>query len=320
MKKLLPQRLVLVLNAITIVFLLVVLIPGVANAAPQISDQNQGQSKKQTGIAPLNSQKFSKSFGGFQQSKPSVASDIAKSHNENSKPDPSVGPKPANLEAVQEIESIRQLLGIAIFPDQKGSSEFKAQVGKLMSEDAKASAQIPGFQNPLLTPPKVRKATQADFSPNPKTTVQKNTKPKTPGQHAKFFNTPAFKGEISYPSHQNVGPQVPPMIQTRANSAPWPIKQAEYTPGNPRPVVVYGTPTLSPLNVESKVQQTINVLYDSVGELDRTALAFERAGENARADVFRQLSKTLREQIVETKLMLEDADKATAKDSGILVD
>ena len=196
-----------------------------------------------------------------------------------------------------------------------------------MSEDAKASAQVLDLQNPLLAPPSVRKATNADFPATPKTTPERTsrpttTKPKTRGKQAQFAHPlPAMNGAAFHPHHQNVRPQIPPMMQTQSNSAPWPTRQAGYTPGNPHPtVVVYGTPTLSPLNIESKVQQTINVLYDSVGELDRTALAFERAGENDRADVFRQLSKALREQIVETKLRLQDADHPTAKDSGTLVD
>lgn len=327
MKKVFSQRLTLILQATTIVLFLVASISGVAIAAPQISDQNQGQPKKPTGNGRLTAQKINKSFSGFQQNQPLIESEKAKSNNENSKQNQRVDQKPANLEAVQEIESIRQQLGIAIFPDQKGSSQFKAQVGKLMSEDAKASAQVLDVQNPLLTPPTVRKATSADFPATPKTTPErtsrpKTTKPKTRGKQAQFAHPLlALNGEAPDSHHQNVRPQIPPMIQTQSNSTPWPTRQAEYTLGNPHPpVVVYGTPTLSPLNIESKVQQTIDALYDSVGELDRTALAFERAGENARADVFRQLSKALREQIVETKLRLQDADHPTAKDSGTLVD
>jgi hypothetical protein len=342
MKKVFPQRLALVLNATTVVLFLVASISGVAIAAPQISDQNQGQPKKPTGNGLLTAQKINKSFSDFKQNQPLIETEKAESNNENSKRNQRVDQKPVNLEAVnleavnleavnleavKEIENIRQQLGLAIFSDQKGSSLFKAQVGKLMSEDAKASAQVLDLQNPLLAPPSVRKATNADFPATPKTTPERTsrpttTKPKTRGKQAHFAHPlPAMNGAAFHPHHQNVRPQIPPMMQTQSNSAPWPTRQAGYTPGNPHPtVVVYGTPTLSPLNIESKVQQTINVLYDSVGELDRTALAFERAGENARADVFRQLSKALREQIVETKLRLQDADHPTAKDSGTLVD
>ena len=52
MKKVFPQRLALVLNATTVVLFLVASISGVAIAAPQISDQNQGQPKKPTGNGP----------------------------------------------------------------------------------------------------------------------------------------------------------------------------------------------------------------------------------------------------------------------------
>lgn len=230
------------------------------------------------------------SFNGFQASKPNRKS--------------SAKQQPVNQEAVKEIENIRKQLGMAIFPGQKGSTQFNQQLGELMSKSDSASVvQDSGNQTSALSPPRPRKATQADFA-------QQGFNPSLPKK--------AIAHDIAQPAVRSVSNSAlspvrtsPPRIQNQINKiyrGPSPSFNQETNWSST------GSPISPTLNVESKVQQTLDVLYDTVGELDKTALAFERAGEDSRADVFRQLSESLREQIAETKLSLKDANKPKAEE------